>query len=95
MTKNIRIATWKELHLYKPHPDNRINNWWLEVYFTPRVKNINCKCMEHWEQILKENLVDWNNYFNWTVDMHNLVNKKLDKRIISYKEAREIWINPP
>jgi hypothetical protein len=33
------------------------------------------------------------NLFNWTVDIHNIVNKKLGKRLISYYEAYQIW-NP-
>jgi hypothetical protein len=30
-------------------------------------------------------------FFNFIVDIHNFVNKRLGKRIISYEEARNIW----
>ena len=30
-------------------------------------------------------------FFNFTVDLHNLVNKRLGKHVASYEEARNYW----
>jgi hypothetical protein len=47
-------------------------------------------CSEHWKEKIKEyppNLNNREEFFKWTVDMHNQVNKSNNKRQITYKEA--------
>jgi hypothetical protein len=44
-------------------------------------------CRIHFSQILAENPLPTEEYFNWSVDIHNLVNASLGKRQFSYTEA--------
>lgn len=45
-------------------------------------------CQQHFEQVLIENpLPEAGDFFRWSVDVHNIVNKRLGKREVSYEEA--------
>jgi hypothetical protein len=45
-------------------------------------------CREHFEQVLVENPVpEDGDFFKWSVDVHNIVNKRLGKPKFSYEEA--------
>ena len=45
-------------------------------------------CREHFEQVLVENPVpEADNLFKWSVDVHNIVNKRLGKPEFSYEDA--------
>ena len=51
-------------------------------------------CQTHYKDMLVNNppvLVNKDTLFKWTVDIHNKVNKRLNKKIISYDEAYNIW----
>ena len=51
-------------------------------------------CRKHYKEMIKDNppvLVDRNSIFKWTVDIHNKVNTRLNKKIITLKEAYDIW----
>ena len=54
-------------------------------------------CKSHFVQNLHSldalDLNESNVLFNWTVDFHNNVNEKLNKPIITYKEAEIMWCN--
>ena len=52
-------------------------------------------CAEHFKQnIIKMpiRLYNKSEFFNWTVDMHNEVNKLNGKAILSYEEASDEWV---
>ena len=56
------------------------------------------KCKLHYSQRLNTNpirnhLKDSNTLFIWTIDLHNEVNKSLDKKILSYEEVTNIYKN--
>jgi len=45
-------------------------------------------CREHFEQVLVENPVpEADDLFKWSVDVHNIVNKRLGKPEVSYEAA--------
>ena len=45
-------------------------------------------CREHFEQVLIENPVpEADDLFKWSVDVHNIVNKRLGKPEFSYEDA--------
>jgi len=46
---------------------------------------------DHLKLIEKLDLTKPMSLFYWSVDLHNAVNKKLDKNIYSYEDARLIW----
>ena len=51
-------------------------------------------CQEHYKDMVINNppiLVNKDTLFKWTVDIHNKVNERLKKKIVSYEEAYNIW----
>ena len=45
-------------------------------------------CRQHFEQVLVENPVpEAGDFFQWSVDVHNIVNKRLGKPEFSYEDA--------
>jgi hypothetical protein len=45
-------------------------------------------CRQHFEQVLVENPVpEAGDFFKWSVDVHNIVNKRLGKPEFSYEDA--------
>jgi len=50
-------------------------------------------CSEDFRKIIKE-YPPTGDYFTWSVDVHNMVNKKLGKPQVSYEDARRQWTTP-
>jgi hypothetical protein len=50
-----------------------------------------CPCREHFHEYLKENPVDWEDFFLWTVDLHNAVNERIGKPTINVDDAAILW----
>jgi hypothetical protein len=44
-------------------------------------------CRQHFEQVLAENPVPETDFFKWSVDVHNIVNRRLGKPEFSYEDA--------
>lgn len=78
---------WGLLHTYK-HKSKEETQKWLEEW-----KNkLSCgRCKKHYEELVKENPIDFENFFEWGVKIHNLVNNKLNKPEVTVEQAREIW----
>jgi hypothetical protein len=52
------------------------------------------KCVRHYYKFMEENPIPRNGgLFTWTVQLHNSVNEKLGKPIVSVQEAENIWFN--
>jgi hypothetical protein len=57
------------------------------------------KCAKHYEENLTKHpltddiLNNKNKFIKWCIDLHNIVNKMLNKKILSYDEAYNILIN--
>lgn len=90
-------AMWDELH-------RRALNWNYELLkddkqylrgFGHRIPKFEsgCKCRSFYNTYLKKNPPTIEKYFEWTVNLHNAVNKKLGKPEISLETARNIWTN--
>lgn len=89
---------WAILHSYavdNKHSWDKItaqefyNNWEGDI------PSIGCGCKNNWKELKKtlnlDNIFDTpENFFKWSVNAHNAVNKKLSKRIVSYEEARQL-----
>jgi hypothetical protein len=56
---------------------------------------VGCKtCQKHYYTFLEENPIPRDGgLFTWTVKLHNTVNEKLGKPIVSDSEAENIWFN--
>lgn len=56
-------------------------------------------CGAHFMRVLKENPVphttDPNELFRWSVDVHNVVNKSLEKPVVTYEDALAEWTKMP
>ena len=91
---------WTELHLlaleYPSDIQEKFRQWKGKVLF--RFKSIGCLCNNHLRMFLvhypvENYITNKDIFFNWSVDLHNFVNNKLNKKIITYDEAREIYTN--
>lgn len=84
---------WGALHVTALGcPDVQVVRTFIECYKTV----LPCiTCREHFNQVLDENPVpdveDRMAIFKWSVDVHNIVNERLGKRVIGYAEAFAIW----
>jgi hypothetical protein len=53
-------------------------------------------CRQHFEKVLVENPVpETGDFFQWSVDVHNIVNKRLGKPEVSYEEALANVVSAP
>ena len=50
-------------------------------------------CRLHFSQVLAENPIPDTDVFKWSVDVHNIVNEKLGKQVISYEDALKHWLS--
>ena len=58
------------------------------------------KCQIHYSSHIQKHKIDSflhsrKSLFQWTVDIHNLVNQDLHKKTYTYDEALSIYSNPP
>lgn len=91
------VATWAELHLRYLRHDGSDDAKWLMEDFTRRIPRRNCACMRHWLELLKTNPPRWAEAFVWSVEVHNAVNRRIEREqglkrpCLSVAEARERW----
>lgn len=84
---------WRKLHTYaaKWNGDKNAATKFLADFD----KNIGCgTCQGHWRQMWRETPADLSsrkNFFEWTVAVHNKVNKRIDKPIFDLTEARILY----
>lgn len=86
---------WKELHLRALQNTGENDTKYL-VEFSKRIPRFNpgCKCREFWVTYVKRYPPKFGpngEYFTWTVECHNAVNKKLGKPLYSLEEAKELY----
>jgi hypothetical protein len=84
---------WAELHLFalrNPHFCGA-NEVWLQqwIYSLPFDK---CPCEQHLVDFIKANPPDWNDFFTWTILLHNSVNERIGKPIYTPENARKLWL---
>ncbi len=64
---------------------------WLDDFF----RRLPCgDCKKHWKLMIAATPPRWNNsadYFRWTVDLHNEVNRRLGKPELSVEGAQTVW----
>jgi hypothetical protein len=93
---------WFVIHTFAlNYPDNPTyeDRRVMEEFFNNLKYSIPChKCRIHYRQNLQNNpiisyLDNKQSLFKYTVDLHNLVNKSLGKKIYSYDEVTSIYKN--
>ena len=76
---------WAELHS-KTNPTKEWFANWLK-----RVPSFGCKCRDAFEAIIKANPPRFDDWFAWTVEVHNAVNRKLGRKEWTLDEAVARW----
>jgi hypothetical protein len=50
-------------------------------------------CRMHFSQLLAEYPFPETDQFRWSVDIHNIVNQRIDKPVMSYEDALAHWLS--
>jgi Erv1 / Alr family len=50
-------------------------------------------CRMHFSQLLAEYPIPDQDVFRWSVDIHNIVNQRIDKPVMSYEDALAHWLS--
>jgi hypothetical protein len=92
---------WYQMHMktfaFNPKKSDKQK---IIQYFENIKNNLPCEnCKVHFanyllKRPLKFYLNDKSGLINWLIDMHNEVNARLGKKILSYNEARKIYEKP-
>lgn len=89
---------WKELHLRALNHKGGDDSAYL-LAFAKRIPRFTtgCACREHWRTIYSQNrpgfvvTANKNEYFEWTVKMHNEINKKINKPQYTVEQAKSFY----
>ena len=91
--------SWINFHILALHYNEEYKDKYINFFNTFKVI-IPCKiCRDHYNKNINkdnfniENNINNNNIFNWTVDLHNSVNKINKKKQWSYEEAANYYNN--
>ena len=57
-----------------------------------KIPNYSCKCKAFYTAWKVDNPPRQDDFFSWTVELHNAVNTKLGKPTIAMEEARRLWM---
>lgn len=82
---------WPELHHPRVAPDLAAEAAWMETF----TDKIGCgECKTHWLeplQTMPPKFASREAYFAWTVEAHNVVNRRLGKPLMSIGAAKELY----
>ena len=91
---------WYQMHMKtfdyptRPTPQDKDN---IREYFRGIINVLPCEtCKEHYIEFLQKRPIRYqyesrDNLINWLIDLHNEVNSRTGKKVLSYKEARSIY----
>lgn len=75
---------WRELH--SDVTFDHLLEW------ESKIPSYGCSCKLFYHEWKASNPPRKDDFFAWTVELHNAVNAKLGKPIITLQQAREIWM---
>lgn len=89
---------WKFLHtiaMYYPDEPTEMDRQHYKMFFLTLPHVLPCvACQEHLLEYMSRHIHTFNHAFEnrftltmWLIDVHNAVNKRLNKRIVSYKQV--------
>ena len=81
---------WAELHIFGLRHEGQDSKDWLDDW-AANIPFDGCPCEEHLYEFMEKNPPDWDNFFVWTVDLHNAVNTRIGKPTIDWDLARKLW----
>jgi len=85
---------WAELHLFSLRNRNCEDRAFVKNWFDNWVKSIpwnGCPCQQHFEEYCKQFPPNFNDLWNWSVQLHNDVNKRIGRKVLSIEEAEALW----
>jgi hypothetical protein len=90
------VDLWKELHVNALRSNGTTDSVFLSN-FRQKLLRITgeCGCRNFWDTWTRENPPIYSPreaYFEWTVRVHNAVNQKLNKPIITTEDALDMFI---
>jgi len=63
-----------------------------ERFYTSLAHTLECPvCIGHYIKFIHKHPPDFSDLFGWTVKLHNSVNERIGKPILTREEAFEIW----
>lgn len=81
---------WAELHLFALRHKGSDSSEWLRDWMAS-LPFEDCPCEAHLKEFLEKNPPDFSRFFEWTIALHNDVNDRIGRSIISVDDARVIW----
>jgi len=94
---DVDYALWRVIHkvAFRYEKDGQVIDDGVIDFYKSIGHIIECKtCMRHYYKFIDENPIPRNGgLFTWTVQLHNSVNERLGKPIVSVDEAYNIWFN--
>ena len=82
---------WAELHIFALRHEGQDSTDWLADW-AANIPFEGCPCEDHLYDFIEKNPPDWDNFFSWTVDLHNAVNARVGKLTIDHGQAKELWM---
>lgn len=82
-------AIWSELHLRALTQEGTDDSAWLADFGSRIIGR--CSCRQQWSEDLKAVPPAYGQYFDWTVAIHNRVNGRIGKAIMTSIAARTFW----
>jgi hypothetical protein len=79
---------WKEIHSYAGNDPSWLELWELTL------PSFGCGCRDGYKDFKMRNPPDFSTpetFWNWGWYLHNWVNEKLGKPLLSHEEARKLW----
>jgi len=93
--------TWKVFHMCTLYYDEKYRDKYID-FFESFSTIIPCStCRNHYNtninkpELNLENNINNEKIFNWTIDLHNSVNRQNKKKIWGYNEARDFYSSMP
>jgi hypothetical protein len=93
-------ALWRILHsrALQPVPGGdvprKLEIQWLHRFAEKVAHELCPACSAHMKSYMKQTPPDFDNYFEWTVELHNSVNEKRGVPTLDVEEARAIHTRP-
>lgn len=93
---------WKFMHYvtlgYPDNPDDNIKTLYKNFYYSLQDVLPCDKCAGNYKKNLLENPIDNHldsreSLMKWVIDIHNIVNKELNKEILDYDTALDIYMS--
>ena len=86
---------WAELHLFSLRNRNCDDRGFIENWFKNWADSIpwnGCPCQQHFEDYCKQFPPDFSDLWKWGIGLHNNVNMRNGKPILSLTEAENLWL---